>query len=673
MASLGDIVRRLLLGRKLASSRLDHTLLPKRVALPVFASDPLSSVTYATQEILVILTLAGLSYLFLAPWVAVAVVVLLTVVVLSYRQLVHAYPTGGGDYEVAATNLGSNAGLIVASALLVDYVLTVAVSVSAGIDNLISAVPALSERRVGIAIGVVVVLAALNLRGIKESGTAFAIPTYLFVLGVVSMILWGLGSTVFGDPPVAESAQYDVTAEMTGLGGIAVVFLMLRAFASGCTALTGVEAIANGVPAFRKPKSKNAATTLALMGGLSVVMFSGITALALISDVRYTENPCDLVGFDCESTPQPTVIAQVAAAVFGDATLPFYYIQAAAALILVLAANTAFNGFPLLGSILAQHRYAPRQLHTRGDRLVFSNGIVLLSLFAGLLIFAFDASVTRLIQLYIVGVFTAFTLGQTGMVRHWNAVLRGPVTPEKRRRILRSRLINTIGAVMTGTVLVIVTITKFTHGAWIVFVAMPVLFLLMRGIRRHYDKVSAELAVAGDEHPDAALLPSRVHAIVLVSKIHKPTLRALAYARIGRPDVLEAVTVNVDLDETRALTDEWDRRNLPVPLKVLDSPYREITRPIMDYVKSIRRSSPRDIVTVYIPEYIVGRWWEQLLHNQSALRLKGRLLFTPGVMVTSVPWQLASSDVALKKEDGAAAGAVRRGEVVAARRKTPAG
>jgi amino acid transporter len=673
VASLGDIVRRLLLGRKLASSRLDHTLLPKRVALPVFASDPLSSVTYATQEILVILTLAGLSYLFLAPWVAVAVVLLLTVVVLSYRQLVHAYPTGGGDYEVAATNLGSNAGLIVASALLVDYVLTVAVSVSAGIDNLISAVPALSERRVGIAIGVVVVLAALNLRGIKESGTAFAIPTYLFVLGVVSMISWGLGRIVFGDPPVAESAQYDVTAEMTGLGGIAVVFLVLRAFASGCTALTGVEAIANGVPAFRKPKSKNAATTLALMGGLSVVMFSGITALALISDVRYTENPCDLVGFDCESTPQPTVIAQVAAAVFGDATLPFYYIQAAAALILVLAANTAFNGFPLLGSILAQHRYAPRQLHTRGDRLVFSNGIVLLSLFAGLLIFAFDASVTRLIQLYIVGVFTAFTLGQTGMVRHWNAVLRGPVTPEKRRRILRSRLINTIGAVMTGTVLIIVTITKFTHGAWIVFVAMPVLFLLMRGIRRHYDKVSAELAVAGDEHPDAALLPSRVHAIVLVSKIHKPTLRALAYARIGRPDVLEAVTVNVDLDETRALTDEWDRRNLPVPLKVLDSPYREITRPIMDYVKSIRRSSPRDIVTVYIPEYIVGRWWEQLLHNQSALRLKGRLLFTPGVMVTSVPWQLASSDVALKKEDGAAAGAVRRGEVVVARRKTPAG
>ncbi len=678
MAKVGDIARRVLIGRKLASSRLGDTLLPKRVALPVFASDPLSSVTYATQEILVILTLGGLSFLYLAPWVAAAVVLLLVVVVLSYRQLVHAYPTGGGDYEVAATNLGSNAGLTVASALLVDYVLTVAVSVSAGVDNLISAVPPLREERVSIAIGLVVLLAAMNLRGIRESGRAFAVPTYLFVIGIVSMVVWGLGRTLFGQPPVAESAEYDVTAEMTDLGGIALVLLVLRAFASGCTALTGVEAIANGVPAFKKPKSRNAATTLAWMGGLSIVMFSGITALALISDVRYTEEPCDLVGFDCEANPQRTVVAQVAAATFGDGSIAFFYVQAAAALILVLAANTAFNGFPLLGSILAQHRYAPRQLHTRGDRLVFSNGILLLSIFAGLLIFSFDASVTRLIQLYIVGVFTAFTLGQTGMVRHWNAVLRGSLRPEERHRVLRSRAINTVGATMTGVVLVIVTITKFTHGAWIVFVAMPILFLLMRGIRSHYDRVSAELAADDPSGAATALLPSRVHAIVLVSKIHKPTLRALAYARVARPDVLEAVTVKVDLEETRALIDEWDQRQIPIPLKVLDSPYREITRPIIEYVRGIRRSSPRDVVTVYIPEYIVGRWWEQVLHNQSALRLKGRLLFTPGVMVTSVPWQLESSDVARRKDDDAAArrkddndGApaeVRRGEVVVTRR-----
>jgi len=681
VAKVGDIARRVLIGRPLASSRLGDTLLPKRVALPVFASDPLSSVTYATQEILVILTLGGLSFLYLAPWVAAAVVLLLVVVVLSYRQLVYAYPTGGGDYEVAATNLGSNAGLTVASALLVDYVLTVAVSVSAGVDNLISAVPALREQRVSIAIGLVVLLAAMNLRGIRESGRAFAVPTYLFVVGIVSMVIWGLGRTLFGQAPVAESAEYDVTAEMTDLGGIALVLLVLRAFASGCTALTGVEAIANGVPAFKRPKSRNAATTLAWMGGLSIVMFSGITALALISDVRYTEEPCDLVGFDCEANPQRTVIAQVAAATFGDGSIPFFYVQAAAALILVLAANTAFNGFPLLGSILAQHRYAPRQLHTRGDRLVFSNGILLLSIFAGVLIFSFDASVTRLIQLYIVGVFTAFTLGQTGMVRHWNSVLRGSLRPEERRTVLRSRAINTVGATMTGVVLVIVTITKFTHGAWIVFVAMPILFLLMRGIRSHYDRVSAELAADDPSGSATALLPSRVHAIVLVSKIHKPTLRALAYARVARPDVLEAVTVKVDLEETRALIDEWDQRQIPIPLKVLDSPYREITRPIIEYVRGIRRSSPRDIVTVYIPEYIVGRWWEQLLHNQSALRLKGRLLFTPGVMVTSVPWQLESSDVARRRDDDAAARrkddddaaptAVRRGEVVVTRRTRP--
>jgi hypothetical protein len=378
-------------------------------------------------------------------------------------------------------------------------------------------------------------------------------------------------------------------------------------------------------------------------------MFGGITALAVISDVHYTENPCDLQGFDCEANPQATVIAQLAAAVFGNDSIPFFYIQAAAALILVLAANTAFNGFPLLGSILAQHRYAPRQLHTRGDRLVFSNGILVLAVFAGVLILAFDASVTRLIQLYIIGVFTAFTLGQSGMVRHWNRILAGPMAPRDRARVHRSRAINAFGACLTGVVLVIVTITKFTHGAWIVFATMPLLFLLMRSIRRHYDSVTEELEI--DDWPTEAMLPSRVHAIVLVSKIHKPTLRALAYARAARPDVLEAITVSVDAGDTDELLDEWDRHDIPVPLKVLDSPYREITRPVVEYVRGVRRGSPRDVVTVYIPEYVVGGFWEQLLHNQSALRLKGRLLFTPGVMVTSVPWQLQSSRAAAVKQE----------------------
>ena len=662
MPTLGDVSKRLLIGRAKRSEALGETLLPKRIALPIFASDPLSSVAYATQEILLFLTLGGLAYLYLTPYLAGAVFLLLCVVVASYRQVVRAYPTGGGDYEVAQRNLGETAGVTVASALLVDYVLTVAVSVSAGVDNIISAVPDLNPHRVPMAIGFVVFLTAVNLRGVRESGTAFALPTYLFVVTVLGMVVWGLLRSAFGDAPVAESATYGVEPEITGLGGLALVFFVLRAFSSGCTALTGVEAIANGVPAFRKPKSKNAATTLLLMGILSMSMFLGITALALISDVHYTENTCDLVGFpgDCTSDPQRSVIAQVGAAVFGgDGSPLFFVLQAATAAILILAANTAFNGFPLLGSILAQDRFLPRQLHTRGDRLVFSNGIILLAAFAGLLIVVFDASVTRLIQLYIIGVFTSFTLGQTGMVRHWNRALRAEKDPAQRRRMQRSRVINGTGAMFTGLVLVIVTITKFLLGAWIVLIAMPLLFLMMRGIYRHYDGVARELVV--DEREDV-MLPSRMHAIVLVSKIHKPTMRAVAYARAMRPTTLEAISVNVDSDETKALQLEWDRRGIPVPLKVLDSPFREMTDPIIDYVRAIRRHSPRDLVTVLIPEYVVGHWWEHLLHNQSALRLKGRLLFTPGVMVTSVPWQLQSSQGLEDRPESVAPGAVRRGE-----------
>lgn len=659
MPSITGLPKRLLVGRALRSESLHETLLPKRIALPIFASDPLSSVSYATQEILVILTLGGLAYLYLTPYIAFAVFCLLCVVVASYRQLVRAYPSGGGDYEVAHRNLGASAGITVASALLVDYVLTVAVSVSAGVDNIISAIPALNSSRVPIAIGFLVFLTAANLRGVRESGRAFAAPTYLFVVGVLGMVAWGLLRTLFGDAPVAESAGWEVEPELAGLTSLGLIFLALRAFASGCTALTGVEAIANGVPAFKEPKSRNAATTLLLMGSLSLAMFLGITALALVSDVHYTENTCDLVGFpgNCQTDPQRTVIAQVAAAVFGgDGNIGFFYIQAATALILILAANTAYNGFPLLGSILSRDGYLPRQLHNRGDRLVFSNGIVLLAAFAGLLMIAFDASVTRLIQLYIVGVFTSFTLGQTGMVRHWNRLLAAEQDPAARRRMQRSRVINAVGATFTGLVLIIVTITKFTHGAWIVFIAMPALFLLMRGIRSHYEAVGKELTVTDD----TTILPARNHAVVLVSKIHKPTLRAVAYARATRPSTLTAVTVAVDRRETKALREEWDRRGIPVPLTVLDSPYREVTMPIVDYVRSIRRNSPRDVVTVFIPEYVVGRWWEHLLHNQSALRLKARLLFTPGVMVTSVPWQLKSSEGLEQRAEKPGPGQARR-------------
>ncbi|MFF0205148.1 APC family permease [Streptomyces sp. NPDC005017] len=637
--------KRLIVGRPLSSDRLGEQMLPKRVALPVFASDPLSSVAYATQEILLVLTLGGLAYLHLAPWVAAGVVVLLAVVVLSYRQVVQAYPSGGGSYEVASRNLGPSAGLVVASALMVDYVMTVAVSVAAGVDNIISAVPALGPYRVVVNLGFVALLTAMNLRGVRESGRLFAVPTYLFIAGVLAMVVIGLLQAAFGHAPVAESAGWQVHAEpgSAGLTGMALVLLALRAFSSGCTALTGAEAISNGVPAFRPPKARNAATTMAVMGGLSITMFAGITALALIADVRYVEDACQLVGFpgDCATGSQRTVIAQIAAAVFGGTdTVMFFYIQAATALILILAANTAFNGFPLLAAILAEHRYLPRQLHTRGDRLAFSNGIVILAVVAATLIYAFEGSVTRLIQLYILGVFTSFTLSQAGMVRHWNRELADRPDPAQRRRIHRSRTINAVGACLTALVLVVVLVTKFSHGAYLVVIAMPVLFAMMRGIRRHYDRVAKELR----PRPGGIVLPSRTHAVVLVSQLHQPTLRALGYAKATRPDSLTALTVKISDEEVGALRAEWAEREISVPLTVMASPYRDITGSVLEYIARLHREHPEDLIAVYIPEYVVGHWWEHLLHNQSALRLKARLLFQRGVMVTSVPWQLDSSD-----------------------------
>ncbi len=649
------VLKRLVIGNPISTERAGHTLLPKRLALPIFASDALSSVAYATQEILLVLTLAGVSYLYLAPWVALAVAILMGAVVASYRQLVRAYPTGGGDYEVATKNIGKPAGVIVASALLVDYVMTVAVSVSSGVDNIISAAPSLDHHRVLMALAFVTLLAAVNLRGLREAGIAFAAPTYLFATGVFIMIGTGLFRTIMGDAPEAESAQYQVAVH-SGYGSftaLALIFFTMRAFSSGCTALTGVEAIANGVPAFKPPKSKNAQVTLVLMGSIAVAMFIGITALALISKVHITDptqTSCELIGVpDCATTPQRTVIAQVASAVFGGPhSVGFFYVQATTALILVLAANTAFNGFPLLGSILARDKNLPNQLNNRGDRLAYSNGILMLAIVAGFLIWIYKADVTRLIQLYIIGVFTSFTLGQSGMVRHWNRALRSERDPVERRRITRSRAINAFGASLAGVVLVIVIITKFTKGAYLVLIAMPILYALMRGINKHYTRVAEELST--DE--TGLVLPARNHVVVLVSKVHKPTLRALAFARATRPDTLTALTVNIDDEVTRHLLAEWERHNLPIALTVLESPYREITRPIVAYVKQLRADRPRDIVSVFIPEYVVGHWWEQLLHNQSALRLKGRLLFQPGVMVTSVPYQLESSKTVVTTATG---------------------
>ncbi|WP_255946029.1 APC family permease [Streptomyces odontomachi] len=639
--------KRFLLGRPLRTTQIGETLLPKRIALPVFCSDPLSSVAYATEEILLILALGGTTLLHLSWWVGAAIVALLVVVTASYRQTCHAYPNGGGAYVVSADNLGATAALTAASALLVDYVLTVAVSVVAGVAAITSAAPALARHAVALSIACVLLLTLLNLRGVRESGRIFAVPTYGFVLGVGVMFVFAAVRSAVGAHLEAESAHLPIHATGT-FAGLGLVLLAMRAFASGCTALTGVEAISNGVPAFRRPKARNAATTLAVMGALSVTMFTGITALALVCHVHVAGDPTEL-GLPA-GAHTPTALAQVAKAAFGDWNFLFYYVQAATAGILVLAANTAFNGFPMLASILAQDRYLPRQLLNRGDRLVFSNGIVLLAAAAIGLIVVFQAKVTAIIQLYIIGVFVSFTLSQTGIVQHWRKELRGTVDPAERRRMHRSRAINATGATFTGIVLVIVLITKFTHGAYIVTVAMPLLFLAMRAVHRHYELISTELAVAPDAHPEP---PSNNHAIVLVSKIHAPTLRAVGYAQSIHPSSVEALTISVDPTETAALRRSWDEHEMGVPLVVLDSPYREMSRPVLEYVRTRRRESPRDVVTVFVPEYVLGRWWEQLLHNQTALRLKTRLLFTPGVMVTSVPYLLPSAQ---RHRDAAHAG-----------------
>ncbi|TXL63351.1 APC family permease [Aeromicrobium terrae] len=658
-----DVTKRALVGRKLRSSQLEETLLPKRVALPVFASDALSSVAYAPDEIFLTLSLGGLTAYQFNWRIGLAVALVLLTVVASYRQNVRAYPSGGGDYEVATVNLGRNAGLTVGSALLVDYVLTVAVSISSGVQNATSAIPALEGHEAAAASGLVILLMAMNLRGTKESGTAFAVPTYLFMIAILLMGVWGYARYVFGDLPQTESAKFDIAAESPydgALTGIAMVFLLARAFSSGCAALTGVEAISNGVPAFRKPKSQNAATTLLLLGTLAITMLMSMLVLADLMHLRYVEDPSQLllngkpVGDGYE---QQTVIGQVAKALYHDVPPLFYFTIATTGVILILAANTAFNGFPVLASILARDGYLPRQLDTRGDRLAFSNGIILLAVGAIVLIQAFDAQVTRLIQLYIVGVFVSFVFSQAGMIRHWNRLLAVEEDHGERRRMFRSRGINAFGLVMTATVLVIVLITKFLVGAWIAILAMVVIFTLMKGIERHYRLIAEELAIDDSD----IMLPSRVHAIVLVGKVHKPTMRALAYARVSRPNTLEALYVEFDPGESAALRQRWDELDIPVPLKIVSSPYRELVRPVIRYVKEVRKSSPRDVITVYIPEYVVGRWWEQLLHNQTALRLKGRLLFMPGVMVTSVPYQLQSAGRVKLRPERPAPGDVRRG------------
>ena len=660
--------KRILIGDPLTSEQVEDQLLPKKMALPIFASDALSSVAYAPQELVMILLIGGLTFLSFTPLVAAAVVLLLIVVVLSYRQLIKAYPSGGGDYEVASKNLGEIPGVIVAAALLVDYVLTVAVSVASGVDNIISAVPGLDPLRVELAVGFVILIIIVNLRGVREASLVFAIPTYVFIASVAFMIVTGLVRTFLGDAPIASSAEFSVQAE--NLSQAAVILLILRAFSSGCSALTGVEAVSNGVPAFRTPKVRNAQSTLVLMGSIAACLFAGLTALALITGVHYAENPCDLIGFDC-SNPQPSLMAQIASATFGGGSILFFIVQAATACVLLLAANTAFNGFPLLGAVLARDGYAPKSLNTRGDRLVFSNGMILLGIGAMIVLVVFQARLTTLIQLYIIGVFVSFSLGQIGMVRHWRRVLREPAergpddavdgaAASDRRSARVGLIINSAGAVMTVAVLLIVTITKFTHGAYLVFFAIPILAFLMMGVKRYYRDVDHEIAIDDTTRFGA----TGDVAIVMVSKLQKPVAKAVDYAVAAKHGKTIAVHVAVDADAATELQQQWADHLMPIPLVILESPYRSFAQPVTQFIKQYRAKHGSSVVTVYLPQYIVGHWWESFLHNRRARRLANQLMLVHGVSITLVPWLLDSSELIYGRRSRPLPGQERAGRPV---------
>ncbi len=660
--------KRIIIGEPLTSQQVDDQLLPKRMALPIFASDALSSVAYAPQELVMILLIGGLTFLSFTPLVAISVVVLLIVVVLSYRQLIKAYPSGGGDYEVASKNLGEIPGVIVAAALLVDYVLTVAVSVASGVDNIISAVPGLDPFRVELAVGFVILIILVNLRGVREASLVFAIPTYVFIASVGIMIVTGLIRTFLGDAPVASSADFSVQAE--SLSQAAVILLILRAFSSGCSALTGVEAVSNGVPAFRAPKVRNAQSTLVLMGSIAACLFAGLTALALITGVHYAENPCDLIGFDC-TNPQPSLMAQIASATFGGGSIAFFIVQAATACVLLLAANTAFNGFPLLGAVLARDGYAPKSLNTRGDRLVFSNGMILLGIAAIAVLVVFQAKLTTLIQLYIIGVFVSFSLGQIGMVRHWRRLLRGPVeskagsgidgaSASDRRSAKIGLIINSAGAVMTVLVLLIVTITKFTHGAYLVFFAIPILAFLMLGVKRYYRDVEHEIAIDDTTKFGA----TGDLAIVLVNRLQKPVVKAIDYAIAAKHGKTLAVHVAVASDDAATLQQEWADHLVPIPLVIVESPYRSFAQPVTQFIKQYREKHGSSVVTVYLPQYIVGHWWESFLHNRRARRLANQLMLVHGVSITLVPWLLDSSELIYGRRSRPLPGQERAGRPV---------
>ncbi len=612
-----DTVKRFLVGQPLATDLQHHQRLHKLVALAVFSSDALSSVAYATEAILVVLVAAGASALPLVIDISIGIALLLLIVGFSYRQTIYAYPSGGGAYIVAHENLGEIPALIAAAALLIDYVLTVAVSISAGVFAITSLAatwgyPALSSYRVEIALACIAVITIINLRGVKESGAIFAAPTYVFILSMVALIILGVLNILGGSaqPVPPDPRHLPAASETTSIG----LFLLLQAFAAGCTAMTGVEAISNGVPAFQKPESKNAATTLLWMVGILGFMFLGISILANF----YGAVPREDV----------SVVSQIASRVIG--TGPFFFVlQVATALILVLAANTSYADFPRLASLLSRDRFLPRQFSSRGDRLVFSNGILALGVFAALLVIVFDAREQAMLPLYAIGVFISFTLSQFGMVRHWLRVHE----PGWQRSVV----INAIGAVLTGVVLIVIVTTKFAHGAWAVLVLLPILVLLFRSVHQHYIDVAHQLSL--EKAPRVE--PIRRHtALVLVSGIHRGVIPALQFARSLAPDNTVALYVDLDPEAADKVKAKWAQWGCDVPLEILPSPYRSLIRPILRYIDDLDARYDDDVLSVILPEFIPSKWWQHLLHNQTALALKGALLFRKNVVVISVPYHL---------------------------------
>ncbi|MHB1861541.1 MAG: APC family permease [Gemmatimonadaceae bacterium] len=626
--------KRLLVGRPLSSDRLEHERLNKKTALAVLSSDAISSVAYATEQILIVLAVLGTMALRYVLPISAVIVGLLMLVALSYRQTIFAYPNGGGSYTVAKDNLGVGPGLVAAAALLTDYILTVAVSISSGVAAITSAYPALAPWTVTLCVLAIALLAVVNLRGVRESGAAFSVPTYIFIVSMLALLGVGMVRLAYGHTPAPAVGPVRVDIVSQGRGaalgggfaGFALVFLLLRAFAEGCVAMTGTEAISNGVTAFRNPASKNAATTLGWMAAILGVFFIGTSYLAH----RYGVMP----------SANETVLSQLGRHVFGGGWA-YYMLQYSTFAVLVLAANTAFADFPRLSSLLAEDRYMPHQLAARGDRLAFSNGIVALSLVAIVLVWLFHGDTSALIPLYAIGVFLCFTLSQAGMVKHWFKV-------RSKGWGWRATL-NGLGALATALVFVVQIATKFVHGAWIVVLIIPLIIWMLVAIHRHYVRFAEEIRYTGQ----APLMFMHHTVVVPVSSITKATAGALVYATTISEDV-RAVTVGVDPAGTEALRAQWDAWDIDVPLVVLESPYRSVIRPIVDYVKGLEARDEADLVTVIVPEIVPHHWWEHLLHNKTALYIRTALMFRPKVVVTSVPYLLGYAvrlqDLAFREE-----------------------